>query len=241
MNHLQRTFRRGLLCVAASGLLVGVLSTGCTTMEYRDKRFHGQNLMIGGGYGAARHFFEEAETIKPRRVENLHDLGTCSVMLARQRFEEKNQVAAMRELDSAVRYYSHALEVFPGHQASIEGKNIALELKGQFDEALEHAEWTVEFVGPAAKQYIFLAQENEQRGDIDSALLRYRQAVAMEPKNAAAHISFAKFLLRTGNDEAAVFHLKKAYHLDPTDSWTLGELASRGAVPSLEPEGVSKR
>ena len=190
--------------------------------------------MAAGTYGAARHFFNEAESIRPRRVKNLYDMGTCSMMLAKNRLTEKNELAATRELNAAIGYYSNALEVYPGHQPSIEGMNNALELKGQFDEALRHAEWTARFVGPAAKHYLFLANEHEERGDIDGAMLRYKQAVAMEPENATAHVAFAKFLLRTGNELAAVHHLKAAYQLNPTDSWTLGQLSSRGDVPVLD-------
>ncbi len=193
--------------------------------------------MLQGMYGKAGRFFSQAEQARPRHIENLHDLGACSVMLARQAFEHMNHAAAMRELDKAIAYYSRALEVYPGHQASIEGKNVALELKGQFDEALEHAEWVAEFVGPSAKQYIFLAGELEQRGDMDGALLRHRQAVAMEPGNPKAHVAFAKFLLRHKNEQAAIHHLQTAYRLNPTDEWVLDQLAAHSAVPPLASPG----
>ena len=216
-----------------AALLASIVSTGCVAVDYQQKRFLGQDLMAAGTYGAARHFFSEAESIRPRRVDNLYDLGACSMMVAKQRLAEKNELAAKRELNTAIAYFSHALEVYPGHQPSIQAKNNALELKGQFDEALEHAAWIAEFVGPAAKQYIFLANEYEERGDIDGALLRFRQAIAMEPDNAGAHAAFAKFLMRTDNESAAVHHLKAAYRLDPTDAWALGQLSTRGAVPVL--------
>jgi tetratricopeptide (TPR) repeat protein len=192
--------------------------------------------MLDRAYGPARYFFEEAERVRPRRVENLHDLGACSVMIARERFEQMNHAAAMRELDKAIGYYTQAIEVYPGHQASIEGKNVALELKGQFDEALKHAEWAAKFVGPSAKQYVFLAEELEERGDVDGAMLRYRQAVAVEPDNPKAHVAFARFLLRSKNEPAAVHHLQLAYRLDPSDDWVVDQLAARGAVPPLAPE-----
>ena len=147
-----------------------------------------------------------------------------------------NHAAAMRELDAAIAYYTQAMDVHPGDQASIEGKNIALELKGQFDEALDHAEWAAEFVGPSAKQYIFLAKELEQRGDVDGALLRYRQAVAMELDNPEAHIAFAKFLLRQDNERMAVHHLQQAYRLNPLDEWVLDQLTARSALPPLAPQ-----
>ena len=132
-------------------------------------------------------------------------------------------------------YYNQALDVFPGHQASLEGKAIALKLKGQFDEALRTAQWAAEFVGPSAQQYVFLARELEERRDLDGALLRYRQAVAVEPRNAGAHREFAKFLMRHNKEAAAVHHLQIAFRLDPSDKWVVDELVTRGALPPLAP------
>ncbi|UCE60221.1 MAG: hypothetical protein JSU63_00440 [Phycisphaerales bacterium] len=230
-NH-HRTVRIALSFITPAVLAIGLLASGCGP-TYRELRWHGQRAMLDGAHGSAAVFFQQAEEKRPGKVDNLHDLGVCSVMLARDRFQEKNHAAAMREVDAAIAYYTAAIETHPGHQASLEGKNIALELKGQFGEALKHAEWAAEFVGPSAKQYIFLASELEERGDRDGAWLRYRQAVAVEPANPAAHRAFAKFLLVNNNEKDAVWHLQAAYRLDPTNKWVLEELASRGAVPPL--------
>lgn len=234
MTTLRQTKRSAVYPVVLQVVTLSVLLGGCSgTMRYRELRLEGQAAMLARMPGPARYFFEECNRIKPRQVENLHDLGTCSVMLARDRFERENRAAAVREADAAITYYSEALDVHPGHQASIEGKNIALELKGQFDEALEHAEWAAEFVGPHARQYVFLAKEREERGDVDGALLGYRQAVAMEPENADAHVAFAKFLLRHEQVPEAIRHLQIAYRLNPFDDWVVDQLAARGAVPAL--------
>ncbi len=226
-----------------SGVLVITLALttalgGCRAHQYRQARRDGQKAMLDGMYGPARYFFDEAERIRPRGVENLHDMAACRVMLARQKFEQMNHAAAMRELDGAVAYYSQAIEVHPGHQASLEGKSVALELKGQFGQALEHAEWAAQFVGPSARQYIFLARELEERGRVDDALLRYRQAVAMEPANFDAHVTLAEFLLRNNSEKAAVHHLRVAYRLNPRDEWVTDQLAARSAIPPLaQPTG----
>ena len=219
-----------LLVVAASMLAPSIAGCG---PNYRELRQHGQHAMLDGAYRPACVFFKQADERKPRDAENLHDLGACSLMQARDNFRQHAHAPAMRDVDAAIAYYSAAIDISPGHQASLEGKNVALELKGQFDEALEHAEWVAEFVGPSAKQYVFLAQELEERGDDDGALLRYRQAVAMEPGNASAHRAFAEFLLRNNNEPAAVHHLQAAYRLDPTDRWVFAELVARGKVPPL--------
>lgn len=234
MRGLLTTFRRFSLVMA-----MAVLLTGCGP-SYRHLRLQGQEAMIGGRYGPARVFFVKADERSPRRIANLYDLGTCSIMLARERFEQKNHAAAMREVDEAIGYFTQALDVNPGHQPSIEGLNTALELKGQFDEALAKAEWAARFVGPSAKHYVFLASELEERGDLDGALLRYRQAVSIEPTNVDAHIAFAKFLLRNNNEPAAIHHLQAAYRLNPLDQWVLDELAARGAVPALTAEKPGK-
>ncbi len=169
---------------------------------------------------AARHL-DRLEQARPS-TSRLHMFHSAGGMAA---------PAALRELDRAIGYFSSAIDEHPGHFSSMEGLNVALELKGQFDEALERAEWAAEFVGPSARQYVFLARELEERGDQDDALLRYRQAVAMEPDNATAHAAFAKFLLRVPNEAAAVHHLLAAYKIDPNDPWVLEELSAREALP----------
>jgi tetratricopeptide (TPR) repeat protein len=208
------------------------LVAGCGP-SYRTLRLEGQRAVLDGSYGAAKRLFQLAEEKRPQRVYNLHDLGVCSVKLAQRYFQEGNHPAAMREVDDAIGYYDAAIDMHPGHQASLEGKNIALELKGQFDAALTHAEWATRFVGPSARQEIFLARELEERGDHDGALLRFRQAIAMEPDNPKAHIACAEFLLRRNQEQPAIVYLQNAYRLDPYNRKVADALLVRNAVPPL--------
>ena len=230
MNNPPPSRRLGFYCrfLLYSSILLPLAGCG---PSYRDNWRDAQEALVRSNYGPARYFLAECNRRKPRQVEVLHDLGVCSVFIAREKFSRTNHPAAMRELDRAIGYFSSAIDEHPGHFASMEGLNVALELKGQFDEALGRAEWAAEFVGPSARQYVFLARELEERGDQDDALLRYRQAVAMEPDNATAHAAFAKFLLRVPNEAAAVHHLLAAYKIDPNDPWVLEELSAQEALP----------
>ena len=160
MNPNLKT--RRFVCATLLVVFSPLLFPGCGP-GYRQLRREGQEVMLGGDYGPARSYFLQARAKKPRQVENLHDLGVCSVMLARDRFTRMNHAAAMRELDAAMAYYTEAIDIHPGHQASLEGQRVALKLQGQFDEALARAEWAAEFVGPSAKQYMMLAAELEER------------------------------------------------------------------------------
>ncbi|MEK6798136.1 MAG: tetratricopeptide repeat protein [Planctomycetota bacterium] len=238
MNH------RGYLRITTSlGTIVAVgaaLATcsGCGP-TYRQLRFEGMRVALEGQYGPASVFFTRAEEKLSRRPDNLHDLGVCHVMISRQKFAERNTAAAYRELDKAIGYYKRALDAFPDHQACAEGLNVALELQGQYAEALKQAEWRVQFVGPSAKQYIFLAQELEERGNVDDALLRYRQGISMEPNNPLAYVELSKFLLRHDNGPAAIPHLSMAAQLDPQNDWVRQQLASLSATPRVASQRVA--
>jgi len=174
--------------------------------------------MVAGNYRAARGLFRRAHELVPEDWLTLYDLGDCCVYFAKMQFERRNKPAADRELDQAVEYYQRAINAYPGFQAALLGKNVALELRGQFEEAVLVAEWASTFVGPSAKQQLFLAQEMEERGDMDAAHLRYRQAVAMEPRNAAAQEAIGRFYYRQGKNEQAIHHLARAEELDPARS-----------------------
>lgn len=190
--------------------------------------------MLAGRREAACGLYEQAHELRPEDAATLVDLGDCAVYVARDRFERRNYPAAMRELDEAVNYYDRAINASPGFQAALLGKNIALELKGQFEEAVGVAEWAVEFVGPSARQQMFLAAEMEERGDLDAALLRLRQAVAIEPDNADAQEALGRLYHRLEKREEAVRHLTAAYRLDPARMDVVRLLRElRAPVPAL--------
>jgi tetratricopeptide (TPR) repeat protein len=216
-------------------LLATVAFTGCGP-SFRELRVAGQEQMIQRNYGTARNLFLQAMDKIPEDAVNLHDLGDCSLYLARDRFLRREVAAAKRYVDQAVEFYTRAVNAHPGLDAAHWGKNTALELKEQFGQALRVAEWAAEFVGPTARQQIFLARELEERNDPDAALLRYRQAVAMEPRNAYAHAEMGRFLKRQNKEEAAIEHLLTAYRLNPLEPGVRRLLQEmRVTPPPMEP------
>ena len=223
----------GVLVATAS--VVFLSAAGCSTVPtFAELRVHGQRQVVACKSGVAKRLFEEAHELRPEDPYNLHDMGVCSMVLSRDFARQRNHPAAMREVDQAIEYYSRAINAHPGFQSALLGKNLALELKGQFDEALRHAEWAREFVGPSARQQIFLAHEFEERGDLDGALLRYRQGVAMEEQNAAAHAELGKFMYRQKRADEAVSHLQTAYRLNPNEPGVLRLLVELGGpVPPI--------
>lgn len=218
---------RSILALFLPAAITFALTTGCGP-DFRQLRREGQRALHQKNYAVARDHFDRAYRIWPEDARNLHDLGKVSFALAERLKARGNEPAAMREIDRAVQYYSRAIEAHPGMRSALAGKNAALELKGQYDAAMRGAEWAATFVGPSAREQIFLASEFEERGDYDGALLRYRQGVAMEPKNAEAHAALGRFLHRHGKTQMAVVHLNQSYELNPLDASVASLLVELG-------------
>lgn len=205
---------------------------GCSsTPDFQQIRLEGQRAMLDGNYRVARGLFRRGLEMVPEDHVNLHDLGDCCLYFSREQFARRNVPAALREVDQAIAFYHRAISADPGFQAALMGKNTALELKGQYEKAVQVAEWAVEFVGPSARQQLFLAQEMEERGDLDAAHLRFRQAVAMEPNNPEAHEALGRFYYRTGQTNLAIGHLNRASLLDPNRPRLVDLLTELGAQP----------
>jgi len=234
MDSVKRLSARKRIGAMVLPLLGAFILPGCGP-SFHELRVEGYREMFQGDWGTAQYLLEQARRKQPAHAENLHDLGVCSTVLAKRQIEQRNAPAAERELDRAVDYYSRAISVKPSYQPAIIGKNRALELKGQFEEALRTAHWAARFVGPSADQFIFLGAEYQERGDYDQAYLRYRQAVMMEPSNPKTHKAMGLLFLRIGNDAKAVDALQRSLQLDPTQQDVASALRELGeAVPAVD-------
>ena len=227
------TFRRIVLGLSVSLISLTIVS-GCGP-TYKELRIEGQNQFAQDRFGTARRLFEEAHLKSPEDPENLHDIAACCVMQAKAQLKEGNPAAAQRDLDRAIDFYDRAINAHPGFKPALMGKNRALELKGQSDEALRTATWAAKYVGPAADQYVFLASEYEQRGDLDTALLHYRQALAMETNNANVHKGLGMLHLKAGRQDLAIKSLHRSLELNPSQQDVVATLRELGeSVPSVE-------
>lgn len=215
-------------------LILGLAcATGCAP-KFEHYRERGTRLLAQQRYAAARGPLEAAHEMVPEHADNLCDLAGCHIGLARDYLARDDQRAAGREIDKAINYYNRAIKSYPGYARALNGKNAALELRGSYNEALATAEWASRVVGPSARQQLFLARELAERGDADRALLAFRQAVAMEPDNPAAHWAIGTFYLDLGRRDEGIQHLQQAYRLDPGQAYVASELRRLGAeVPDM--------
>lgn len=207
-------FKSASAVVGVGTLLWGL--TGCGP-NYAKIRQEGQKALQEHRYAVASGQFRHAQEMWPEDPENLYDLGCVHSFYANRRMAEGNEMAAVREADRAIWCFSRAVEAYPGLQKAVEAKSDALELKGRAEDALRSAEWAMTYVNSSVNQQLYVAKELEERGDADGALLRYRQAVAIEPKNPKAHAEFGRFLYRAGQQDYALAELARAYELNPVE------------------------
>lgn len=221
-------FKAGAVFTSLAATLV--LTTGCEP-TYEQLRSEGYREMNRGDLVAARGVFKAAIDKRPESADVLYSIGRIYQAFAEQALQNENPVGAMRNLDHALAYYDRAIEAYPGYEVALRGKNRAYELRGQSEKALAIAQWAATNAGPNARQHGFLAGELEQRGDLDNALLRYRQAIKMEPKNAKAHLELARFYLRNNRRQEAAESLQIAYNLDSSLPGVVTELKKLGYEP----------
>jgi len=215
----------------AVGILASVAAaTGCGPVVGEINQ-EGLKEYNAGHYIEAIGLFKTALNKDIARPETLYYTARAYVGLAEDRFREGNARMARRNLDEAVYYYDRAIQAFPGYEEAIEGKNRALELRGEYDKAIKVAKEAESLLGPSAKYKIMVAREYEQRGDFDNALSYYRQAVAVEPLNPQTYVELGRFYKRIGRRDDATVELTRAYRISAGKADVADDLRALNAWP----------
>lgn len=184
-----------------------------------------------GRYAEAVAMFKTATEKDPERPEPAYELGRCYLAMADRQFAENDLAAALRYCDDAVASFDKAIAAFPGYSRAVQGKAEALTLKGKHAAAFEIAHWVAAQSGFRAKKLILKGRQYLDAGDLDNALLAYKQAVAVEPENARAQAELGLFYMRLNNTAEAVRRLRRAYELEPGAPGVFAALMKLGAAP----------
>ncbi len=222
-----------LQILGLNGLAFLLLVAGCgPSAEVRECNRIGLEQYNNGDYYAAIGQFENARKLDRETPEPSYYLGRCYLRMAEQKMREDNLVAGMRFCDHAAADFERAYSAYPGYTKAIQGKGEAMKLRGRGQVALELAAWASATAAPKAKMLILEAHELAQQGDLDRSLRKLKEAVAVEPDNAATHAELGRFYLRCGNDGPAVTELQKAYRLDPGAPGVVSALSELNALPA---------
>lgn len=196
-----------------------------------DLNAQGLNEYRAGRYSDAVAIFKRAAEKDRERPEASVYIADCYLAMSQERFKDGNIHAALRWCDSAISQYDAAVDAFPGYSRAVQGKADALKLKGRHEAALQTADWAARNSGLQSTKLILKGREYAQESDMDQAQLAFRQAVAVEPENAAAHAELGLFYLRCGNKADARESLRRAYELDHNTPGVTEALAQLGESP----------
>jgi tetratricopeptide (TPR) repeat protein len=226
-----------LLRVIVSGLSAGLLlMAGCNEVHPQIRYRDGLDAYNKGDLTAAMADFESAYRGQPGDANICYWLGRCYLDLAKARAAEETTIAAMTYADKAVFYFESAVQASPSHMKALDGKGEALRIKGEYQRATQTAREVGTQLSPTANVLITKARAYASGGDMDMAMITYRQAVVAEPMNPAALEAYGRALLIAGDRDRGLEYLRKAYEVKPTVA-VLDTLHQYGAVPELAPGG----
>lgn len=222
-----------IVSICATGLL---LAAGCNEVHPQIRYKDGLESYQRGDLTAAMADFQSAYQGQPGDANICYWLGRCYLDLSRKEAANDNTVSAMTFADKAVFYFDSAIQLSPSHTLAIDGKAEALRLKGDYAGATLTAREVGSQLSPTANILMTKARAYAAGGDMDMALITYRQAVVAEPTNPLALESYGRALLVAGDRDRALDYLRKAYEIKPTVG-VLDTLQQYGAVPELAPGG----
>lgn len=213
------------------GGMAGLLVAGC--IEPSAKKLHEAGIQEYqvGEVVKARGMFEAALRRDPEHYESAFYAGMCHKAVAREKLKMEDYPGAMRELDMAGYFFGLAIESYPGYMAAIQQKAEVLEMKGQYEDAVRLAIWAKDNVGTDRGQLIMLAQKLAEGGDYDNALIRLKQAVALNPNDSYANAELGRFYVMIGRREDGIDSLQRAYRLNPSEPGVIDMLAELGFTP----------
>jgi tetratricopeptide (TPR) repeat protein len=218
---------------ACFALLAG---TGCTP-DVSDLRSEGVSQFRSRQYIESMATMREVLEQAPNDAQANYYMGLNYRTVAARKFAEGDVVAARRELDTAVVYFTQAIKTWPNYMAAVSAKTEALQLRGKYDEAVATAETVASNNRGIAEHYVFLGNEYRDRGDYDNALRAYKLALASKSDHAAAYEAMSKLYERIGDTALASDAMRRASQLGAS-----GEtgMASPQMQPTITPQATGR-
>jgi protein O-mannosyl-transferase len=135
--------------------------------------------------------------------------------------------------------FRHALEVTENNAIAHDGLGVALDNKGQIEEAISQFEECVRLKPSYAQAHYNLGVAFFQRGRIDEAIHQFQEALRLEPNQAEAHNNLGAALGRKGQTGEAIHHFQEALRLKPDHAVARENLNALRATNAHQPPSSS--
>lgn len=165
---------------------------------------------------SARQALREAKTLV-RQGDLQRALHICQDVLNQTSAQDQRALENVMSVLTQIK--TAQLNVQPGKELPREQKEqlLALFRSGRIGEAFQGATVLVGRYPDSAFLHNLLGAIHQASGKPNDAIACHERAIAIEPKNAQAHVDLALALEATGQDDRAIGHLKRAIRLHPND------------------------
>ena len=130
-------------------------------------------------------------------------------------FQQGNVLMMLRQVDRAIKAYSHAIELNSNNTYTYSNRGVAYEHKGDFDSAIADYNKAIQLNPNYADAYFNRGMAYGAKGDYDRAIVDYTKAVELKPDFADAYTNRGAAYLKTGELEQVINNHNRAIELKP--------------------------
>jgi tetratricopeptide (TPR) repeat protein len=178
------------------------LSKAQTQAQIQALLAEAQQLTSALENGKAFGKYREAVALDPTRADLHAAIGKAKLVSA---YYDQEMVAELRE----------AVRLDPGKAAYHQYLGNALSLLGQYPEAIAAQREAIR-LEPTAERLTLLGQAQSGAGDLQAAIESYRNAIALDPKDAHRHAALGDELRRANRPQEAMAEYQRALEIIPS-------------------------
>jgi len=115
---------------------------------------------------------------------------------------------------NSITLFTHALNVTRNNHIALCNMGQALDMQGQFDEAIPYYYKALEIKPNYVDVHNNIGVALARKGDVKNAINHYYRALQIDPDNAKAHNNLGAALSCRGNDKVAIYHYNEALRIN---------------------------
>ena len=163
--------------------------------------------------------FNETLEIYPTYPQALYNSGLCYVMI--------------KDTVTAIERYRRAIDADPAAIPAINNLGVIYNSRGNLDSAKYYFEMAYK-LDPDAKNskanisaiYLYIGINYQNKAEVDSAILFYRQSLAFDDKSLYAINNLSSLFIQKSKLDSALFYLQKGYAIDSSSVMILESMGA---------------